>query len=326
MKSRLFKTLGIMIAFSVVLAVTAVSVLAAADTYPSKPVRLIVPFPPGGSSDSVGRVVAHELSVRLGKQVIVDNRSGGGGIVGTEVAAKADTDGYTLLLGAGSHTINPALRKLPFDPMKSFTPITRLVTEPNVLAVHPKVPANSVKELIRLARQKPGQLTCAAAGVGSFAHLAAELLKANAGIEFKIVQFKGGGPSLIDLLGGHSDFTNSSAILVLPHAQKLRFLGTSGLKRSVLLPDVPSIAEAGVPGYEATNWYGILAPAGTPAPIVDRLDKELKAMLTSDEVKKWFNNQGAEVGYMGPIDFGPFIAEMINKWAKVVKDANIKVE
>ena len=223
---------------------------------------------------------------------------------------------------------NPALYKLPFDPMKSFIPIAKLGSGPNSLTVHPSVPANSVKELIALTKEKPGQLICGCAGVGSFQHMGTELFKIMTDIDFKIVQFKGGGPAMIDLLGGHSQFSFGSLIQTIPHIQsgKFRVLGTGGLKRSTVLPDVPTIAEAGVPGYEATNWWGILAPAGTPAPIVDRLNKEIKTILISAEVKKLFLKEGAEVDYLGPAEFGPFIEREIAKWGKVVKEANIKVE
>ena len=328
MKSAQSKIFGILLALCAVIAVFTAASVFAADAYPSKPVRLIIPFPPGGSNDIVGRLIATKLTERLGKQVVVDNRGGAGGVLGTEMAAKADPDGYTLLIVSAAYGFNPALYKLPFDPVKSFTPIAKLGSGPNSLTVHPSVPANSVKELIALAKQKPGQLINSCAGVGSFQHMGTELFKMMAGIDFKIVQFKGGGPAMIDQLGGHSQFSLGSLIQTLPHIQsgKFRILGTGGLKRSAILPDVPTIAEAGVPGYEATNWWGILAPAGTPAPIVDRLNKELKALLASDEVKKLFLNEGAEVDYLGPAEFGPFIEREITKWGKVVKEANIKVE
>ena len=281
MKSSLFKTLGMLLAISLLLAVFAASVFAAADAYPSKPVRLIIPFAPGGSNDIVGRLIAAKLTESLGKQVVVENRGGAGGVLGAEIASKADPDGYTLLIISASYAFNPALDKSPFDPAKAFAPITKLGSGPISLVVHPSVPANSVKELIALAKKEPGKLILSCSGAGSAQHLAAELFKIKAGIDFKIVQFKGGGPAMIDLLGGHSQFQLGSLIQTLPHIKsgKFRILGTGGVKRFVITPDVPTIAEAGVPGYEATNWWGILAPAGTPAPIVDRLNKELKAIL-----------------------------------------------
>ncbi len=227
---QLFRNLGLLLVLSTLIAVITATAVLAADSYPSKPVRLIIPFPPGGSNDIVGRLIAAKLSERLGKQVVVDNRGGAGGVLGSEMAAKAEPDGYTLLIVSAAYAFNPALYKLPFDPVKSFTPIAKLGSGPNSLTVHPSVPANSVKELIALAKQKPGQLICGCAGVGSFQHMGTELFKMMAGIDFKIVQFKGGGPAMIDLLGGHSQFSLGSLIQTLPHIQsgKFRMLGTGG--------------------------------------------------------------------------------------------------
>ena len=327
-KRKMINKFGILLALCTMVTVIAAATVFAADTYPSKPIRLIIPFPPGGSNDIVGRLIAAKLTDTLGKQVVVDNRGGAGGVLGSEMVAKAPPDGYTLLIVSAAYAFNPALYKLPFDPVKSFTPVAKLGSGPNSLTVHPSVPANSVKELIALAKSKPGQLICGCAGVGSFQHMGTELFKMMAGIDFKIVQFKGGGPAMIDQLGGHSQFSLGSLIQTLPHIQsgKFRILGTGGSKRSTILPDVPTIAEAGVPGYEATNWWGILAPAGTPAPVVDRLNKDIKTLLTSADVQKLFQNEGADVDYLGPAEFGPFIEREIVKWDKVVKEANIKVE
>ena len=304
------------------------SAFAAADAYPSKPVRLVIPFPPGGSNDIVGRLIGAKLTERLGKQVIVDNRGGAGGVIGSEQVAKSEPDGYTLLIVSAAYAFNPSLYKLPFDPEKSFVPVAKLGSGPNSLVVHPGVPANSVKELIALAKKEPGKLVCASAGVGSFQHLGSELFRMMAGIDVMIVQFKGGGPAMIDQLGGHSQISLGSLIQTLPHIQsgKFRVLGTGGSKRSTILPNVPTIAEAGVPGYEATNWWGILAPAGTPQAVVDRLSKELSVILTSEDTKKMFLNEGAEVDHLGPAEFGQFISAEIAKWGRVVKEANIKVE
>ncbi len=315
-------------ALSLVLAVSAASVLAAADVYPSKPVRLIVPIPPGSSPDSVGRLIATKLSERLGKQVIVENHGGAGGVLGSEMVAKATPDGYTLLLIAAFYPINSAVYKLPFDPVKSFTPIAKLGSGPSLLVVHPGLPAKSVKEFIQLAKQKPGQLIWATSGVGSNQHLAAELFKSKTGTDFKIVQFKGGGQALIDVLGGHSHVATGTLSVLLPHVKsgKLRALGTCGLKRSDILPDVPTVTESGVPGYEVMGWWGILAPAGTPTSILDRLNKELKSILTSDELKKLFQAEGSEADYLGPKEFGAFVEGEIAKWQRVVKEANIRVE
>jgi len=238
----------------------------AAEDYPSRPVRLIIPFPPGGSNDVVGRVFATRLSERLGKQVVVDNRSGAGGVVGTEVVANAPPDGYTLLVISLAHAVNPWLYKLSYDPIKAFAPIGIMASGTNVLVVHPDLPVHSVKELLDMAKAKPGELQYASAGIGSFQHLGGELFKLTAKVDLLHVPFRGGGPAMIDVVGGHTKVMFSSLVQTTPfiHSGKLRALATGGAKRSPVLPDIPTIAEAGVPGYEATNWWGILAPAGTP--------------------------------------------------------------
>ena len=315
-------------AMILVCAVVLCSAMAGAQSYPTKTVRLIIPFPPGGSNDIVGRFIATKLTERLGKQVVADNRGGAGGVIGTEAAAKSEPDGYTLLIISSAYAINTSLYKLPYDPVKAFTPIAKLGTGPNVFAVYPGVPVNSVKEFIALAKEKPGQLNFAAAGVGSFQHLGSELFKSMTGVNVGIVQFKGGGPAMIDVIGGHTEAALGSLIQFMPHIKsgKVKALGTGGAKRSVSLPDVPTIAEAGVPGYEANNWWGVLAPAGTPRPIVDRLYKEISAILSSAETQKVFGDQGAEVDKMAPAEFGPYIVAETAKWGKVIKEANIKAE
>ena len=298
------------------------------EKYPSKPVRLIIPFPPGGSNDIVGRMIAAQLTERLGKQVVVDNRGGAGGIIGTETAAKSQPDGHTLLMISIAYAFNPSLYKLPYDPVKSFAPVAMLGTGPNVLAVFPGLPVNSVKELIVLARQKPGQLNYAAAGVGTFQHLASELFRILAAVDVVPVQFKGGGPATIDVIAGHTQISMGSLIQTLPHIRsgRLRALGTGGLKRAAILPEVPTIAEAGVPGYEANNWWGIFAPASTPPAIVNRLHRELSAILTSAETQKRFSSEGAEALQMAPAEFGKFVVAETVKWARVVKEAGIRAE
>src|SRR5262249_37487231 len=227
----------------------AITTSAAAQDYPNKPVRLIIPFPPGGSNDVVGRMFATQLSEKLGKQVIVDNRAGAGGVIGTEVAANSAPDGYTLLVISIAHAVNPWLYKLTYDPIKSFTPVAILASGTNVLVVNPELPVKSVKELLDLAKQKPGELQYASAGVGSFQHLGGELFKIEAGVNILHVPFKGGGPAMIDVIGGHTKVMFSSLVQTTPHIKsgKLRALGTGGKQRSPVLPDVPTIAEAGVP-------------------------------------------------------------------------------
>jgi tripartite-type tricarboxylate transporter receptor subunit TctC len=321
-----FKIVGTLLTLFTLLTLSATIVLA--QSYPTKPVRIIVPYPPGGTTDVVGRLVASHLSERLGQQVFVDNKGGGGGIIGTEAAAKAAPDGYTLFIPSGAFAIQPALQPLPYDPLKAFAPIARAVSGPIVLIVNETVPANSVKELIALAKQKPGQLIFVTSGIGGNPHLGIELFKMMAGIDIKIVHFKGGGPAMVDLLGGHSHAAINSIPQALPNIKsgKFRVLGTSGEERSAFLPNVPTIAEAGVPGYEVVQWFGVSAPAGTPAPIIDRLSKEIKSFLALEPVKKQFMDAGAEVGYQGPADFARFIEKDIARWKLVVEKANIKLE
>src|SRR5215813_2335811 len=269
-------------AFSFLLALTTT---VAAQDYPAKPVRLIVPFPPGAINDTVGRMIATPLSERLGKQVIVENRSGAGGVIGTEIAANAPKDGYTLLIVSLVNAVNPWLYKLTYDPINSFAPIAIFASAPNVLLVHPDVPAKSVTEFVALAKQKPGELQYASGGVGSFQHLGGELFRLTAGVDMLHVPFKGGGPALIDVLGGHTRVVFATTITGLPHIRsgRLRALGVGSRQRSPVLPDVPTIAEAGVPGYEAVNWIGMVAPAGTPPAILERLHKEIAAIPDSPE-------------------------------------------
>jgi tripartite-type tricarboxylate transporter receptor subunit TctC len=301
---------------------------AAAQTYPSKPVRLIVPFPPGGSNDVVGRMIAAQLSTRLDKTVIVENQGGAGGLIGTEMAARSQPDGYTLLLVSVAYAFNPAIYKLPYDPATAFAPVAILGAGPVVIAVTSKLPVNSVKELIALAKEKPGELNYATAGVGSFQHLASELFKLQAGVDIVHIPFKGGGPAMMDVIAGNTQIAIGSLVQMLPQikAGKLKALGVGSAKRIAALPDVPTISEAGVLGYEVTNWWGIVVPAGTPRSIIDRLHKELTAVVASTETKKRFETEGAEPLSMSPDEFGRFIAAETIKWARVVKDAGIRAE
>ncbi|MEI7670751.1 MAG: tripartite tricarboxylate transporter substrate binding protein [Deltaproteobacteria bacterium] len=325
-KSLLGRIVGVLSVIAVILPLPAA--MAAVDSYPNKPVRLIIPFAPGGITDIIGRVVALKLSERLGMQIVVENRGGAGGILGMEMVSKAKPDGYTLLFTTAAFATNPSLYKVPFDPIKSFVPIAKVGVGVNVLTVHPGVPVNSVQDLIALAKKQPGKLACSAAGAGSFGHLAIEYFKSMAGVDFMIVQFKGGGPAAIDTMGGHSQIHFSALSTTQPHIKsgKLKALGVSGAARSRLFPDLPTIASQGVPGYEASIWLGFLAPAGTPTAVADRIYKELAAMLASDEAKKDLENQGADVDLLGPAEFGKFIEAEIAKWGKVVKAGNIRAE
>ncbi len=301
---------------------------AMAQDYPSKPVRLIIPFPPGGSNDVVGRMIALQLSDRLGKQVVVDNRGGAGGVIGTEAAANAAPDGYTLLIISIAHAVSPWLYKLNYDPLKSFVPVSILASGTNVLVVHPDLPVHSVGELIALAKQKPGELNYASAGIGSFQHLGGELFKLLAGVNIVHVPYKGGGPAMTDVVGGHTKIMFSSLVQTTGFVLngQLRALGTGGAHRSPVLPDVPTIAEAGLTGYEANNWWGVVAPAGTPPAIVEKLHKEISAVQDSEQTKRQFATEGAEIVQMTSAEFGAFMASEMAKWERVVKESGIKAE
>jgi tripartite-type tricarboxylate transporter receptor subunit TctC len=323
----MFKTHALLGA-SVALAFAGFSTIVPAQNYPTKPVRLIVPFPPGGSNDIVGRLMAQELTEKLGKQVVVDNRGGAGGVLGTEIAANADPDGHTLLVISVAYAFNPAMYKLRFDPEQAFVPISILGTGPNALTVTPKLPANSVKELIALAKAQPGKLNYASSGVGTFQHLGSELFRIMAGVNIVHVPFKGGGPAMADVIAGNTEICLGSLIQMIPHvdSKRLRLLGIGGLKRAKIYPNVPTIAEAGVPGYDSSNWWGLLAPAKTPPAVVTRLRAETGKILAQPELQKKFESQGAETVKMSPDEFGRFIKTEIVKWTKVVKEAGIKAE
>jgi tripartite-type tricarboxylate transporter receptor subunit TctC len=325
-RSLLVKSAGVLLALTTLAPV----VPAAAQQYPTKPIRLIIPFPPGGSNDVVGRLIAAQLSEKLGRQIIVDNRSGAGGVIGTELASQAPKDGYTLAIISIAHAVNPWLYDLKgrYDPIKSFTPIAALASGPNVLVVNPNYAAKNVKDLIELAKKSPGKVGWASAGVGSFQHLGGALLEVQTGVKFLHVPFKGGGPAMIDVVGGHNPVMFSSLVQTTPQIQsgKLRALGVGGLKPSKILPGVPTIAEAGVPGYEATNWWGIVAPAGVPQPVVDRLRKEIAAVQTSPAVLEAFAKEGADVLQMSQAEFAAYMASEMAKWEKVVKASGMKAE
>ena len=319
MLSLLLKTAGLVLALTGAVA---------ADDYPSRPVRVIVPFPPGGVNDTVGRLIATQLSERLGKQFVVENRAGAASMVGSELAANAPKDGYTLLVVSLVNAVNPWLYKLPYDPIKAFTPIAFLAAAPTVLVVNPQLPVQSVKDLVALAKAKPGDVQYASAGVGSFMHLGGELFKLTAGIDMLHVPFKGGGPAIIDLIAGHTKVGFATTITTAPHVRtgKLRALGVGAMKRSPVLPDIPTIAEAGVPDYEVANWIGIAAPAGTPAAIVEKLHREISAVLDSSEVQERFAAQGAQTVRMSPAEFDAFMKNELVKWERVVQAGKIKPE
>ena len=300
---------------------------AAAQTYPNRPIRLVVPSSPGGGTDITGRIVANKLSEQLGQQVVVDNRAGAGTIIGIEIVAKAPPDGYTLLMGLSTLAINPSMyAKLPYDALRDLAPISLAVLSPNILTVHPSVPAKTVKEFIALAKAKPGTITFGSAGQATSPHLSGELLKVLAKIDIVHVPFKGSGQSVISSISGEIAANFPSVPTAIPYikAGKLRGLGVTMAKRTAALPDVPSIAEAGVPGYEATQWFGMLAPAGTPRPIIDRLNHEMVKLLKSPEVRDRLIADGTDPTPTTPEEFGAYIKSETEKWTKVIKAAGIK--
>lgn len=302
--------------------------IAAAQPYPSRPLRLIIPFPPGGSNDVVGRVIGAQLGDRLGHMVIIDNRGGAGGTIGINAAGKSPADGYTLLLVSVGYPVSIALGKMPLESMRWFTPVASLGTGPSLLVVPAAMPVQSVQELIALAKRKPGELNAGSAGPGSFQHLATELFRLQSGIDIVIVQYKGGGPALTDVIAGQVQMNVGSVIQNLPHVRsgKLKALGIGGARRIPALPDVPTFAEEGLPGAEANNWWGFVAPSGTPVPVMQRLQQEIAAILDAPETQKRFELEGAEVLRMSPAQFSDFMAAETAKWTRVVKDAGIKAE
>jgi tripartite-type tricarboxylate transporter receptor subunit TctC len=312
------------------LVAAAVATAAAAQSYPTKPIRLIVPFPPAGSTDISARAVASKLGERLGQVVVVENKPGAGGNIGTDVTAKSPPDGYTLVVGTvGTHAINMSLySNMPYDNIRDFAPVILLSTTPNVLVTKPGFPAQSVADVIRMAKAKPGELTFGSSGSGTSIHLSGELFNSMAGTKMTHVPYKGSAPMLIDLISGQVNmaFDNLSSSMAHIKAGKLKALATTGAKRAPALPDVPTIAEAGLAGYDSTSWNAIYAPAGTPKEIVDRLNRELKAILESPDTRKYFAEQGAEAGGGTPAELAAFTRAETAKWQKVVKDSGAKVD
>lgn len=300
---------------------------AVAQTWPARPVRIIVPFAPGGGVDSVARLLASKLTPQTGGTFVVDNRPGGGGVLGTELAARAAPDGYTLLMSAPEFSINPSMRsKLPYDPFKDFAYISQLTAGQFMLASHPSVPVKTVKQLIALAKAQPDKLNYGSSGTGGINHLAGALFQSMAHIRWVHVPFKGAGPSTIALMGGQVDFVIASTIgLVGPaKAGKVRAIAVTGLKRFTELPDVPTIAESGVPGYNVTGWYGFYAPAGTPGTIVQRLHTEARRALMSPDMTERLAKSGNVPVASSPEEFVAFMRGEIGKWAKVIKDEGIE--
>jgi len=319
-----------LLAAAVLAACTGSTSLVNAQTWPSRPIRLVVPFAPGGAVDLTARTVAQAMSPRLGQQVIIDNRGGAGGNIGVELVTKAAPDGYTLVMAtSGQVAINPHMyARLSFDPLKDLAPITPVGQALNVLCVHPALPVKSVKEFIALAKANPGKLTFASGGTGASDHIAAELFMSLAGIRMTHVPYKGGAPAMVDLLAGNVDsgFSTVATSIGPIRTNRLRALGLTSSKRFELLPQVPTIAEAGLPGYESVSWYGLFAPAGTPAEVVARVNTEAVAALQTEEVRKRMVEFGVMPMASSPEAFASYIASDSQRWAKLIRSAGIKAE
>lgn len=302
---------------------------AAEPAYPNKPIRIIVGFPPAGAADIFARLVGQKLAETWGQAVVLDNRPGAGSTIGSEIAANATPDGHTLMAVSASYATSAGLyKKLNYHPINSFAPITMIVSNANLLLAHPSVPAKSAQELIAMAKANPGKLTMGSAGTGSITHLAGELFANMAAIKVTHVPYKGGGPNLTGLLVGEIQISVASVPASLGHvkAGRLKALGLTSIKRSAVLPEVPPIAESGVPGYEAKNWYGILAPAGVPKPIVAKLNRQINEILRAPDLVEAIAKQGAEVEGGTAEEFRKYLQSEIAKWSKVIKDAGVQVQ
>ncbi len=305
------------------------SALAQAGAYPDKPVKFVVPYPPGGGTDVIARIVQERFSALLGQQVLIDNKGGAGGSVGSEIVAHAQPDGYTVLFTLSSHTINPAIfPKLSFDTVKDFEPVGTVASLPQILVAHPQVPANTVAELVALAKAKPGSLSYASVGNGSPGHLAGELLKLRTGTQMTHIPYRGGGPAVTDVMGGQVPllWVSIPAAAQFVKAGKLKALGVSTLKRSAAFPDVPTMQEAGIADFEVDSWYAMFVPAKTPRPVIERLNRALNTIVAEPAIRDKLLAQGAE-GVGGSADaLGRIVAAELPKWAKLAKDANIKAD
>ena len=311
------------------LAAAALCLMAApsqAQFNPQRQITVVVPIGAGGGVDATGRLFAEKLAERLKQSVVVENKTGAGGIIAGDTLVNAPKDGHTLMIVSMAIAVNPHMYKMTYDTLKDFAPIAILATAPNLLSVNAELPAKSIQEVIALAKAKPGDLKYASSGVGTFMHLGPELFKSMAGVDILHVPFRGAGPALIDVVAGNTQMSFASVPSTISHIRsgKLRGLGVGGLKRSFALPDVPTIDESGVAGYQCANWIGLVAPTGTPQPIIEKLHKELTAAQDSPELKRAFENEGADEVRMTPAGFGAFIASETAKWGKVVREAGVK--
>lgn len=315
-------------AVTTLVAALALSGAALGQDFPAKPLRIVVPNPPGGTVDIVARAVAQGMSASLGQNVIVDLKPGGNNIIGTEMVARAAPDGYTILLASTHLTINPLMRKLPYDGMNAFAPVALLASTPNVIAVHPSVPAKSLQDLIALAKARPNQLNCASSTVGSGIHLASEKFKSLAGIEMNYVPYQGGVQAVLAVVGGHAEVAFAPLSDAAPHiaAGKLRALAVTSLQRFDLMKDVPTLAESGFPNFEALQWFGAVVPAGTPRPVIARLSMEMRHALETPEVLSMFARLGISPTPLQTEQFEAFLRSETRMFAAVIRDANIKAE
>ena len=315
-------------AVSLLLVATVMPAVVSAQTFPLKPIRIIVPFTPGGPNDILARMIGQRYTAAWGQQTIVDNRPGGGTVIGTDIVARAPADGHTLLMVSTSHAANPSLMpKLPFDTLRDFVAVGQAVSSPNVLVVHPSVPAQTTGDLIAIAKSRPGLITFASGGSGAATHLAGELLKIMAGVEMTHIPYKGAGPATIDLISGQVTWMFGTILPTIPHvrAGKLRALAVSGKQRAAVLPEVPTVAEQ-VAGFEASSWYGVFAPAGTPADVIAKLNQEMARALTPAEVRQRLAAEGTEVVAGNPEEFMNLFRAEVAKWARVVKQAGIRLD
>ena len=303
--------------------------IASAQTYPAKALRIIVPYPAGGTSDILARLLSPKLNAVFGQPVVVDNRPGANGNIGADLVAKSAPDGYTILLAdLGALAISPSIYKLPYDPLKDLAPVTMVAYSPHLLAVHPSVPVKTVKELITLAKSKPGRLNFAVSSIGGAPHLAGVAFEAQTGIRWAYIPYKGGADAIIGLASGQADAIFNGMLATYPHVKsgKLKLLAVSSSKRLAAIPEVPTVAEAGLKDFETGSWQGVVAAAGTPAEIIGRLNTEINKAFSTAEMKENLTRQGAEVHSMTPAELGSWLKTEIDKWAKVVKAANLKLE
>ncbi|GAA4339285.1 tripartite tricarboxylate transporter substrate binding protein [Pigmentiphaga soli] len=299
-----------------------------AEDYPSRPIRIVSPFAPGGFNDVLARMIGQKMAADFGQPVVVDNRPGANMIIGSELVAKADPDGYTLLMAAVPHVINPSLYKLPYDSEKDFTPTALITLVPNVLVVHPSLPVHSVQELIAYGKAHPDKLSFGSVGTGSSYHMAGELFKNMTGIEMLHVPYKGSAPAMNDLLAGRFNVFFANLVSVLPHIRsgKLRALGVTSPKRAAIMPELPTVAEAGVPGFSASSWYGLMGPANMPPEVVAKINAEVGKIVSSPEMRQWLTKDGAEPLTASPQEFAQLVHDDIARWGKVVRERGIKAD